>query len=301
VTSPRRALVLLCAIFAAHGCSANTPPAPTRQSVTPVTAQLPAWLPGVWTREWIERAGTRTSSFDVHYLQTPNVFADVRIPRNRAVHSHATSFADLSDGELRMLARQRGFAGLTTMTGDLATWHHEIDFQPPDSSADVGRLERIDDSHMLEHALDSSYVEAWRSLDNGAGRFLALRDERAGRLERVLLIAGDHFLYVRSRAHDLPPAESLDSLIAQSNASRARIIEYVDCEFSVGRVRGGSVPWEIQQSTLPWREGRHLDLADSIAIRNGSVRPSSRGMPVSSWTVRVNTFPDEQLGAIFAH
>src|SRR5207253_1266393 len=106
------------------------------------------------------------------YLQTPGAFADVRIPRDRARSAHARSFADLSDDELLSLARQRGFAGFTTMAGALVTWHHELDFQPPDSSADIGRVERIDDSRMLEHALDSSYIESWRSLDHGAGGFL---------------------------------------------------------------------------------------------------------------------------------
>ena len=62
-----------------------------------------------------------------------------------------------------VLAKQRGFAGITTIDGDVATWHHEIDFQPPSTGVDAGRLEHIDDAHMLEHALDSSYTESWRS------------------------------------------------------------------------------------------------------------------------------------------
>jgi hypothetical protein len=254
----------------------------------------------MWTREWIQRAGARTSSFDVHYLQTPSAFADVRVPRDRPSFTRATSFADLTDDELRLLARQRGFTGLTSAAGALATWHHEIDFQPPDSSADVGRLERIDDAHMLEHALDGTYVESWKSVDNGAGRFLALRVERAGRLERVLLLAGDHFLYVRNREHDLPAAESLDSLIVSTRATRAQIIAYLDCEFSVGRVRGGSVRWEILHSTLPWREGHHLALVDSLTATNGSVKASMQSASAVRWSTVVNTFTTDELEVMFA-
>jgi len=55
---------------------------------------------------------------------------------------------------------------------------------------------------LYEHALDSSYVESWQSVSNGDGRFLVLRIERAGRLDRTLFVAGDHFLYVRNRAKD---------------------------------------------------------------------------------------------------
>lgn len=260
---------------------------------------LPAWLPGVWTREWIERAGARTSAFDVHYLQTSGAFADFRVPRDRPTFSHARSFADLTDDELHALARQRGFAGTTAIAGDLATWHHEIDFQPPDSSPDVGRLERLDDSHMLEHGLDGSYIESWRSVDDVNGKFLALREMRAGRLERVLLVAGDHFLYVRNRGHDLPAAESLDSLIAATKANRAQIIAFLDCELSAGRVREGSLPWEIQHSTLPWREGRHLELVDDLRVSNEIVKPSTVRAKSEQWSITVNTFGDAELESMF--
>jgi hypothetical protein len=282
-----------------QSCSVNAPPPTARNSMT-VTTRVPAWLAGVWSREWIERAGARTSSFEVHYLQTPSAFADFRIPRERAALAHWKSFADLTDRELLLLARQRGFAGTTTVAGDLATWHHEIDFQPPDSSPDIGRLERVTDLHMLEHALDSSYVESWRSVGSGDGRFLALRIEREGRLERALVIVGDQFLYVRNRSRDLPPAESLDSLIVATRASREQIIGYLDCEFSMGLVGRGSAAWEIQRSTLPWREGRPLELVDELALTGaGSLTlpaPASRGVVFS---VPINTFSKSELEGMF--
>lgn len=261
---------------------------------------VPVWLTGLWTREWIERAGKRTSAFDIHYLQTPTAFADVRIPRERSALSRPRSFADLTDIELHVLARQQGFTGFTTMHGALATWHHEIDFQPPATEADVGRLERIDDAHFLEHALDSSYTEAWRSVDKGGDRFLALRDERDGRLERVLLVAGDRFLFVRNREHDLPAAESLDSLISSSTVSRPQVVQYLDCEFSSGLVRGGSVPWQIQHSTLPWREGDHLEVADSLGFTNGALRAIAKEPSRARWLTQVNTFTSADLERMFA-
>ena len=267
--------------------------------MTSERAQLPSWLTGVWSREWIERSGTRTSSFEVHYLQTPSVFADMRIPRDRTALAHAASFADLTDRELLLLARQRGFAGNTSVAGDIATWHHEIDFQPSDSSPDIGRLERADDTHMLEHGLDSSYVESWRSGDDAKGRFLALRIESDGRLQRMLVVAGDHFIYVRNRGRDLPAAESLDSLIVSTKATRAQIIAFVDCEFSFGLVRGGSVRWQIERSTIPWRQGRHLELVDSLARHGASLSlltPDPRGAALS---VPVNTFSSDELDEMF--
>jgi hypothetical protein len=295
-----RAPMIAAVVLIAQGCAFNTPPAPARESMKSATPQLPAWLTGLWLREWIERRGTRTNAFEVHYLQTPSAFADVRIPRERTALAHAASFADLTDSELLLLARQRAFAGNATVEGDIATWHREIDFQPSDSSPDIGRLERIGDARMLEHALDSSYVESWRSGDDSRGRFLALRMQRNGRLERVLVVAGDHFIYVRNRERDLPGAESLESLIASTKASRAQIIAYLDCEFSVGRVRGGPVRWNIERSTIPWREGRALELADSLISHGDSlslVAPDTRGVTLS---VPVNTFASDELDAMFA-
>ena len=65
-------------------------------------------------------------------------------------------------------------------------------------------------------------------LATGEGRFLVIRTERAGRPARILLMAGDHFLFVRNRPKDLPEADSLDALIAASRAFRAQIIGYLD-------------------------------------------------------------------------
>ena len=265
-----------------------------------LSAALPAWLPGVWTRDWIEREGARTDLFEVHYFQTPTSFGDVRFRRDRPSLAHATSFAELSDAELMVLAKQRGFSGYTTTVGDVATWHHEIDFQPPDTSADAGRLERIDDFHMREHALDSSYVESWRSVSAGEGRFLAVREEHAGRVQRLLLVAGDRFLYVRNRKHDLPAAESIDSLVVSTRPSREQIIEYLDCEFSYGRVRGGAAPWTIEQSTIPWREGKHLELADELVATGGRSGVARRVGNSDQLLVEVNTFSKDDLAALFA-
>ncbi|HEV7705607.1 MAG TPA: hypothetical protein VGO46_15020 [Gemmatimonadaceae bacterium] len=261
---------------------------------------LPDWLPGVWTRDWIERKGARSDLFEIHYLQTPTAFGDMRVPRNRPSFAHAASFAGLSDPELMVLAKQRGFAGYATIDGEIATWHHEIDFQPPDTGVDAGRLERIDDAHMYEHALDSSYTESWTSTSTGDGRYLALIEEHAGRPQRVLLIAGDRFLYVRNRERDLPAAESIDSLVSESRATRAQIIKFLDCEFSFGRVRGGVAPWSIERSTLPWREGKHLDYADELVATNDGSSVARHNQSSDVLVVKVNTFAKKDLLALFA-
>jgi hypothetical protein len=281
------------------GCARASHSTEARPLVSPSASTIPTWLPGVWTRDWIERNGARTDLFEIHYLQTPTSFGDMRVPRDRPSFARATSFADLSDVELLVLAKQRGFAGYTTSARDVATWHHEIDFQPPDTSTDAGRLERIDDSRMREHALDSSYIESWRSLESGEGRFLALSAERNGRVRRVLLVAGDRFLFVRNRELDLPAAGSIDSLIRATRASRTQIIDYLDCEFSHGLVRGGKSPWTIVQSTIPWREGKRLDFVDELVV-TGAGGVALREANADTLVEKVNTFAKNDLAALFA-
>ena len=152
---------------------------------------------------------------------------------------------------------------------------------------------------MYEHALDSSYVESWQRRSNGDGRFLAIRIEHDRRVQRTLLVAGDDFIYVRNRAADLAASESIESLIAATHADRAMIVAWLDCEFSSGRVTGGAVPWEIVKSTLPWREGRHLDFVDGVAVASLAAVPISRAPLAGRWTVPVNTLSRAELERIF--
>jgi hypothetical protein len=216
--------------------------------------------------------------------------------------SAATSFADLTDRQLRLLAGQNGLTGRTTLSGTVATWSDEVAFQPPNGSPDTGRLQRIPGDRMHEVGLDGSYTESWRRRSDAQGRFLVIRVEHAGRLSRTLVVAGNQFVYVRNRAKDLPVAPSLEALIDATKATRAEIVGYLDCEFSAGRVHGGAVPWEIQRSTLPWREGRHLDFVEQISIRAGgagSAALAPRALGDEQWLVPVNTFRRPDLEALF--
>jgi hypothetical protein len=281
------------------GTAAGSPPNLANSPAHDSTAAVPAWLRGVWSRDWIQEGKAKSNTLDVHYLQTPTYFADIRIPRDRPRYPNAKSFADLTDQQLRLLARQNGFTGLTTTSGAVATWNHDIQFQPSDGAPDRGRLQRIAPARMHEHGLDGSYIESWKSTTGGNGHFLVIRVEHAGRLFRTLVVVGNQFVYVRNRAKDLPAAASFEALIDSTKASRAQIEEYLDCEFSVGRVRGGSVPWQIEQSTLPWRGGRHLDFVEEIAAVKGGDGIVPRRISDDEWTVPVNTLIALDISEMF--
>jgi uncharacterized protein len=262
------------------------------------TASVPDSLLGIWHRQWIERAGVRSNPREVEYLQTPAVFGDLRIPVDRPQFSHAASFADLSDGDLKLLTAQQAIAGRTRVEGAVATWDHAISFQPEDGSTDAGRLELSKDQTVYEHGLDGSYTEAWKVTP--AKRFLAIQIARSGRPDRLLVVAGDRFLYVRNRRTDLPTADSLEALIASTHAGRAQIIEYLDCEFSTGMVPKGRAAWIIQRSTLPWRESARLELVAQLRpadFADGMVRHSTSA---EQWTMPVNSFSSSEIQALFS-
>ena len=248
---------------------------------------------GAWQRDWIRRhGGAPDTRVAVRYVQTPSVFGDLRIPGDRPDVA-AASFADLGDDQLAALAHQNGFAGVTTIDGANATWHHEIDFQPAGGS-DIGRIEPAGDGRMFEHALDGSYVESWSALDRGGG-FFAARVERAGRVDQLLAVAGEHFIYARARAVALPPGDSLPELIARTHPPRDAVVAYLDCEISYGTTRG----WQIERSTLPWRQGQRLALADRIAIDAGG-RPVPRAAAAGeAWSFPVVELAPDELRARF--
>jgi hypothetical protein len=300
-----RAAVLAClGLFSlTRFASAGEPPstqsdagAPSRES----DAELPSWLWGEWSRDWILRGKLKSSTLTVHYLQTPTYFADIRIPKARPGISTAKSFADLTDQQLRLLAGQNGFTGRTTLAGTVATWSHEIAFQPSDGTPDSGRLERRPPDGMHEVGLDGSYTESWRHGSDGSGQYLVVRVEHSGRLLWSLVVVGNRFVYVRNRAKDLPTASSLEALIETTKATREQIVDYLDCEFSVGRVRGGSVHWEIQQSTLPWREGHHLEFIELLTVRDGGRTLAPKAVGDDQWSMPVNTLKPRDLRALFA-
>ncbi len=291
--------------------SSHTPT--STQGPAPESGQLPTRLYGLWMREWIRRPGiavqdpnaVQNSPQLVRYLQTPSSFGDMRFPADRPDLSHAKSFNDLTDDELRILAKQQGFVGYTTLLdgsvdgpGPVSVqWHRQMDFEPPTGNLDRGRLEFMSHDQMNENALDNAYTEHWVSLTSGDGRFFVASVEHQGRLDRMLLVAGDQFFYGRNRPKDLPAAPSMDSLM--TGASRAQMIDYLDFELSVGRVRGGSLPWEIQYSTIPWREKVPLDFVDSIHVDSPTNAVDVRVGEGDTWKVPTNTMDPADLKFLF--
>ena len=267
---------------------------------------VPQWLVAAWERLYIIRNGGKPDrSVIVRNIQTPTLFGDVRIPRDRPQFPGATSLRDLTDAQLQTLYDQQGFSGFTTVEGYITTWHHEIDYQPPDGSVDIGRIELAGGRNMFEHGVQASYLEHWWSLENGGGNVFGvkvLRRQLDGgmRVFQILSVTGDHFIYARNRARDLPMASSLADLIASTHATREQILEYLDCEISHGFVLGGRFPWEIQLSTIPFKQGQPLAFVTQIVVDPQTGAVSHQGDTGDEiWSFPVNTLNIEDLVVLF--
>lgn len=224
----------------------------------------PPWFRGVWRREWVRYGeGEPFEDRIVRDVQTPSVFGSVRIPIDRPA---VKSFADATDAELESLSAQKGFAGIATFEDDVATWHHAIDFQQPET--DTAKIVQHGTNTVLEVGLQNEFAELWWNLAPHDSRYLGIEVMRDDRIHELLAVVGDHFVYARNRARDWAPP-----------TTRAELIELLDCELAYGHVRGGKAPWRITLSTLPWREGQSIDF---VAVRDAG-------------NVLVNTFTEDDL------
>lgn len=265
---------------------------------------MPTWLSGAWERLWgISDGGPPDRSVDVRNIQTPTLFGDCRIPKDRPPYEKP--LRELSYEELLTLLPQEGFSGFTTVEGSISTWHHEIDYQPPDGSIDIGRIVLAGGRNMFEHGVQADYTEHWWYLESGEGNFFGVKVLRrlpddTTRIHQILSVAGDHFIYARNRAHDLPMAASLEALVAKEKPSHEVLVEWLDLEVSHGFVLGGRRPWEIQFSTLPDREGEPCAFVHQIVVdpKTGTVSPRS-SHPDEIWSFPVNTLDVEDLVVLF--
>src|SRR5262249_33549874 len=135
-----------------------------------------------------------------------------------------------------------------------ATWHtrgHGINFQPVSAYPEPGLMTWDDGGTVMrEEAPSGAYVEEWRLVPGSRDPLFA----RSGTPYR----AGDVAVLVRDRPIAARRAARLPELVDEFADDRATLEGLLDCEFSIAERRDGE--WTISASTLPWREGAHVDV-----------------------------------------
>lgn len=212
---------------------------------------------GVWKRRLIQhRSGRSDSETTVYWLQTPRLFADLRIP---STSLPALALEDLSYSQQLALCEQQGFSGVTQVDADICQWHRKVDYQPVNGDEDIGRMHFETSERLIETALDESYYEIWErlpgSLGTCSGQWLQAMDEPSR--QGCLLMAGDYFLFAANRPSPLTPGTHLREKFGLPENS-INPVPLFACELSFGRHNAGQTPWKIECSTLPARAGQFL-------------------------------------------
>ncbi|OOG12986.1 hypothetical protein [Pseudomonas sp. C9] len=220
-------------------------------------AHVPDNYLGVWKRRLISfQSGRTDSETAVYWLQTPRLFADLRIPPATLA---ALPLEQLNHADLLTLSEQKGFAGVTEVEGDICQWHRKLDYQPASAEQDIGHMHFETSERLIETALDDDYYEIWERLPDSRGICRGQWLQAANDPVRVacLVLAGDYFLFAASRIVALAPGGHL-----REHMSAAAAHELLTTELSFGRHQGGQTPWQIDYSTLPALTGQPLLPAD---------------------------------------
>lgn len=232
------------------------------------TQTVPDAMLGCWRRVWIEFAdGSRDDTAKVVWLQTESLMADVRIAGDRQDLSGRSGLHECSIEELQMIASADASSGFTEcgpidvgadgLRSATASWHtrgHGVNFQPVSAFPEPGLMSWNEDATvMLERAPSGAYVEEWRLVPGtrDALSVTSVDDETTYR-------AGPVAVFVRDRSIPIPRPARLHELLDEYAAERQMIEALLDCEFSVAELNGNE--WIVTASTLPWREGKVLDV-----------------------------------------
>lgn len=117
---------------------------------------VPEWATGAWRRTLFESPEREDRSTDVLYLQTPVLFADIRIP--------------VEPGRPK-----EGFAGHASVTGQICRWNRPIDVTPkPGGAIDIGVMYR-NGARLLECGVERNYLEEWKLVGDTSRHFAATR------------------------------------------------------------------------------------------------------------------------------
>jgi hypothetical protein len=238
----------------------------TNKSALPEAPPLPSSYQGLWRRSLLEQNGSQDTTSLVLWLQAGEQHIDIRIPDERPDFSSCACLQDCSMAQLRWLATQQGFAGVTTVNGTVCQWQRELDFQPSTGVADIGDMVFESAHKLLETGIETSYFEVWEKIVASAINSSAQRMQRVSSIgisvSARLLIAGNYFAYIRPRSVKLPVASSLLAAIDVTEPSHNDLISWLDFEISFGDVIDAA-HGRINHSTLPFREGELLDFSSA--------------------------------------
>ncbi len=203
---------------------------------------------GLWRRRLLETEILHDTDSEVWRLQTGQLYADLH----------------LSSSDSGRIGLRRGVAGELQMQGDMLTWQSWFANLAPTDIGDCGHV-WLEGQKLITQSARTSGLEIWERVTPPTDDRLALvlQDECSAygdwRSRRGLFaVFGEHFVLALDRSLCLAGGGR-----AAKPQQRTFAVFRLDPEISFG-VRHGRVSWEIQRSTLPYREGQSLLAAHGL-------------------------------------
>lgn len=254
---------------------------------------------GAYVGLWRQLPSSGAASARAYWMQTYSLFAQLRIPTERPEFEPVSTLSELSDESLLWLARQEGFAGRSVFEGARVQRERALSFQRP-FGPDSARV-FLTGGVLVEEGIDGDYVDQWRTIaDCATDDLVALElvkdcesNGRNAARAGLLLVVGDYFIYAMERRPVFTSDEPLAALVERASG-REEKAALLDCEISFGRRRGSRIPWEIELSTLPFREGRGIFDREPLPVLRPDgtciqIFPSgTRRWEVREWSPGVN-------------
>jgi hypothetical protein len=206
---------------------------------------------GLWRRSVLVRAGRRDVESCVFWLQTRTWHGDLRIAPGRPDFGQTNALQECTREQLLWLLQQEGFAGITRVEGDICEWQRVFDYRPT-GLRDIGRMV-CSGPTIEEYGLEQEYFERWVR-ETFVNAHYSARQSMAHSMPRLLLSAGDQFMYLRPRAIDQAETRRLWAELGAGRVTEDEMRLLADFEISFGAA-DDAARRRILHSTLPWREG----------------------------------------------
>jgi hypothetical protein len=287
------------------------------------TLVVGAWSRPLFVGGW-QHTGDHTET--VFNVQTPSLFIDLRIPLLPGTDlAKKGSISQLSDDELRLLARRHCFAGYSLLNAGpwsvenppVCVRHHCIDWNFTGKMRprpNKWRIEMHQQGKVWKEfgwAKDEYgqhvYMERWQRLPNASGPFLALRKAKKHQRDGVLVVVGQHFNFCEDRITKMPCDPDhvnypglqalVDDMIAKGKRQTA--IDYLSLQGCHGLVSsaGGAAPWTIDAALHPWLVGSQLIQPEDIQVDSSGRKVMWKG---EEWDVVEDSFGKEGMKALFS-
>jgi hypothetical protein len=195
------------------------------------------------------------------WVQTGQSHAHLRLPADALALRQPLPLDRLSPQQLAALTHQQAHVGDTQVQeepeGELCTWLHRADYQPPSLATDAAWMMFHAPDRVWRIPLQGDVTEVWERLPDSLGRFrcLAGLDAQGHDDGRRVLVAGAYAMHARLRPIAWPRGMRPGLSLAEAMMHRPdQALHWLDQELSFGRCEAGR--WTIEHSTLPALEGR---------------------------------------------